>query len=155
MFRVFALVVTSLLADRAARAPLPAPRRATALLSSTKKLQVEDARDLDNTVGHELVHAFDQCRRRHFERDCNLIACSEVRASAMGECADVRPAFARRQCVRENATLSTSHQCGTHRGARLVARVFDQCLRDHEPFSLFPQARMAAGRHRSMNPFYL
>jgi inner membrane protease ATP23 len=40
--------------------------------------------DLEDTLVHELTHAFDSLRKGKFKSICHLIACGEIRASALG-----------------------------------------------------------------------
>lgn len=41
-------------------------------------------RALEETLIHELVHAFDASRKGKFTSPCHLVACGEVRASKLG-----------------------------------------------------------------------
>lgn len=41
--------------------------------------------DLEDTLVHELTHAFDSLRKGKFKSICHLIACGEIRASALGK----------------------------------------------------------------------
>lgn len=40
--------------------------------------------ELEDTLVHELTHAFDSLRKGKFKSACHLIACTEIRASALG-----------------------------------------------------------------------
>lgn len=71
-----------------------------------------------NTLVHEAVHAFDQCRAKLDWANCVHHACSEIRAAALsGDCSFAREVFLRRnfgfakqfqRCVKRRAELSVS-----------------------------------------------
>ena len=43
-----------------------------------------DATELKNTIVHELIHAYDECRAKDFDwSNCRHLACSEVRSGAI------------------------------------------------------------------------
>lgn len=46
--------------------------------------KVQSKEHLEETVVHELVHAFDFARSGRFQSFCHMIACAEVRASSLG-----------------------------------------------------------------------
>ncbi|ORY92379.1 peptidase M76 [Syncephalastrum racemosum] len=46
---------------------------------------IRSKEQLEQTLMHELVHAFDNTRKGKFQSMCHLIACGEVRASALGK----------------------------------------------------------------------
>tara|TARA_B110000208_G_scaffold131839_1_gene159732 strand:+ start:108 stop:644 length:537 start_codon:yes stop_codon:yes gene_type:complete len=111
---------------------------------------------LNDTLVHELVHAYDHCRQLRGKpldpRDCAQSACTEIRAAALsGDCGwkqellrgQLRNSFVgsgaggARRCARRRATLSVSlnPHCGGARGAQsAVDGVFEECLRDRAPF---------------------
>ncbi|KAI8070912.1 peptidase M76 [Gongronella butleri] len=93
---------------------------------------IRSREDLEDTLIHELVHAFDAARSGKFTSICHLIACGEVRASAMGQCADVQPDHQRRQCIWRDAVQSTQVHCG-EQAARIVKQVFETCMQDTAP----------------------
>jgi len=98
----------------------------------------------ENTLVHELVHAYDQCRAKIDWSNCLHHACTEVRASALsGECNLLHELF------RGNTTIRNGHQeCVRRRAEKSVAMnshcknmaadsvdvVFAQCYRDTSPF---------------------
>ncbi|OZJ02525.1 hypothetical protein BZG36_04262 [Bifiguratus adelaidae] len=91
--------------------------------------------EVRNTLIHELVHAFDASRKGAFDSIAHTVACGEVRASRMGQCADL-PLEKQRQCVYEDAVRSTESYCdSTHTAMRVVSQVFDQCFADLAPFN--------------------
>lgn len=106
-----------------------------------------------NTIVHELVHAYDLCRSNLDTRNCKILACTEIRASAMsGEC-NMNQDLTRgtvpklvgktiesnfwtsyRECVRRRAIRSldmTSHCKDVSEKA--VDVVWDTCYRDEAP----------------------
>ncbi|PRT54018.1 Mitochondrial inner membrane protease ATP23 [Wickerhamiella sorbophila] len=101
----------------------------------------------EDTMAHEMVHAYDHCR---FEVDWTKLqhhACSEIRASSLsGECRMMNEMFkhgflkfgrGHQECVRRRATLSVmaNPNCKDREMAELVVdQVFDQCFNDTRPF---------------------
>jgi hypothetical protein len=45
---------------------------------------IKNKQELEDTLVHELTHAFDSLRKGRFKSICHLIACGEIRASALG-----------------------------------------------------------------------
>lgn len=100
----------------------------------------------ENTVIHELVHAYDQCRAKLDWKNCLHHACTEVRASSIsGECNFIHEVF------RGNKTILKGQQeCALRRAEKSVSMnpyckdvakdavkaVFAQCYNDIEPFDL-------------------
>ncbi|KAI8137107.1 peptidase M76 [Fennellomyces sp. T-0311] len=96
---------------------------------------IRSKQQLEETLVHELVHAFDATRKGKFSSICHLIACGEVRASALGQCHDIRSPSHRRKCIWEDAVRSTASHCGGADFAMtLVQEVFDNCVKDTAPF---------------------
>ncbi|KAF2763062.1 mitochondrial inner membrane protease atp23 [Pseudovirgaria hyperparasitica] len=101
----------------------------------------------EDTLAHELVHAYDHLRFDVQRTDLRHQACTEIRASTLsGECRFTREFFGRRQwkvtqqlqeCVRRRATLSLMHrpECKDEAHAsRIVNEVWESCFRDTRPF---------------------
>jgi inner membrane protease ATP23 len=125
------------------------------IIACENKAQNETYDSLRNTIVHELVHAYDLCRSNLDTRNCKILACTEIRATALsGEC-DVTSNFARgkavkltgpigdnfmssyKDCVRRRAVQSlnlTSH-C-KEVSEKAVDAVFNTCYRDEAP--LYP-----------------
>ena len=95
---------------------------------------------------HELTHATDHCVRRMDLRDCEALACSEVRAHMSAECAvgGSRIHFAacsgplrfvnarwcesaRLDCARRHAVRATSNVFPSDEARACVERVFERC----------------------------
>ncbi|SLM39408.1 mitochondrial inner membrane protease atp23 [Lasallia pustulata] len=103
---------------------------------------------LEDTMAHEMVHAYDHLRFKLDWRD-NLrhAACAEIRASSLsGECRWSREFFTRGQlkltqqhqeCVRRRAILSVAGRpsCKDHvQAAQAVNEVWESCFADTRPF---------------------
>ncbi|KAH8150369.1 uncharacterized protein LAJ45_05580 [Morchella importuna] len=103
---------------------------------------------MEDTLAHEMVHAYDHLRFNVNWDDLKHHACSEIRASSLsGECRWTREAFTRgvwdftqqhQACVRRRATISVSlhPKCKDDaEAAKIVDMVFDSCFADTRPFS--------------------
>jgi inner membrane protease ATP23 len=102
---------------------------------------------LEDTLAHEMVHAYDHCK---FDVDWGNLrhhACSEIRASSLsGECRMMnqivrngiwKVSKGHQDCVRRRATLSVrgNPNCKSdEEAARVVNEVFDSCFSDTRPF---------------------
>lgn len=109
-------------------------------------LQAED------TIAHELIHAYDQCRVQFEADNCRHHACSEIRAANLsGDCKWSRELFRgngfekmaaqHQRCVRRRAILSlkSNHACKDCKDVdKLVDEVFDVCFADTAPFLDIP-----------------
>ncbi|OBT52101.1 hypothetical protein VE04_06604 [Pseudogymnoascus sp. 24MN13] len=102
---------------------------------------------LEDTLAHEMVHAWDHLRWKVDWSDLRHAACTEIRASSLsGECRWTREFF-----VRNNFTLTQQHQnCVRNRAIRsvmnrpsckddvhatkVVNEVWDSCFADTRPF---------------------
>ncbi|KAK5111513.1 Mitochondrial inner membrane protease atp23 [Meristemomyces frigidus] len=102
---------------------------------------------LEDTLAHEMVHAYDYLRFKLDPYDLRHAACMEIRASTLsGECRWTREFFTRGQwgltqqlqeCVRRRATLSVANRPGCKddvHAARVVNEVWDSCFNDTRPF---------------------
>ncbi|KAK8207447.1 putative Ku70-binding protein [Phyllosticta capitalensis] len=102
---------------------------------------------VEDTIAHEMVHAYDYLRFKVDRWNLRHQACTEIRASTLsGECRFTREFFTRGQwrftqqlqeCVRRRATLSLmarpSVKDDVH-AARIVNEVWDSCFNDTRPF---------------------
>ena len=116
--------------------------------------QIHDRTTMENTVAHELIHAYDQCRagKRMNWSDVRQHACSEVRAANLsGDCHWVNEVmrgkvFAglkghHRKCARRRAELSVAMnpKCrGAKYAEEIVGEVFERCFNDTAPFDDIP-----------------
>lgn len=101
---------------------------------------IHSEKQLESTLVHELVHAFDRIRTGTFSTMCHLIACGEIRASALGQCHDIKSPQRKRECIWEDAIRSTAVHCGGRTTAEMYIRqVFDKCVQDTAPFTIAQQ----------------
>jgi inner membrane protease ATP23 len=101
---------------------------------------------MQDTMTHELIHAFDDCTANVNWKNPRHVACSEIRAAALsGDCKFTRE-FARgnlgfikhfQTCVKRRAILSLEPHAGKD-AARLVESVWEPCFRDTCPFDEIP-----------------
>lgn len=104
-------------------------------------------RHLEDTLAHELVHAYDDARFKVDWTNLRHHACAEIRASTLsGECAMLRElrktglgGFAGKfqECIRRRATIlvSANPNCASpEQAARVVDEVFELCFKDTRPF---------------------
>ena len=100
---------------------------------------------VNQTMVHELLHAYDQCRAHVDWSVCDQHACSEVRAAGLsGECdwkhelnrGNFNIAGQHQACVRRRAELSLqmNPNCAGAQAAEAVERVFVRCYKDTAPF---------------------
>ncbi|KAK6441678.1 Mitochondrial inner membrane protease atp23 [Oleoguttula sp. CCFEE 5521] len=102
---------------------------------------------LEDTLAHEMVHAYDHMRFKLDPYDLRHAACMEIRASTLsGECRWGREFFTRGQwgltqqlqeCVRRRATLSVAARPACKddvQAVRVVDEVWEGCFRDTRPF---------------------
>lgn len=100
----------------------------------------------EDTLSHEMIHAYDQCRFQVDWSNLRHHACAEVRATSLsGECRWTKElgrgmySFMNQhqECVRRRAALSVrGHpKCKDDtEAARMVNDVFDICFQDTRPF---------------------
>jgi inner membrane protease ATP23 len=102
---------------------------------------------LEDTLGHEMVHAYDHMRFKLEPLDLRHAACMEIRASTLsGECRFMREFWTRGQwrvtqqlqeCVRRRAALSVAARPGCRddvQAVRVVNEVWESCFYDTRPF---------------------
>lgn len=119
----------------------PHARRGDVVLHEDKLLT---AAEIERSLRHELIHAYDDVRGYVDPSNCYHQACSEVRAARLsGDCflnQEVRRGNldffqSGRKCVERRATLAVEQNplCRGF-GARAVDSVFPKCFADFEPF---------------------
>ncbi|KAL1958094.1 hypothetical protein VTO42DRAFT_5134 [Malbranchea cinnamomea] len=110
--------------------------------------EMVDQGHLEDTLAHEMIHAYDHLRFKvDFVDNLRHAACAEIRASSLsGECRWSREFFRRGQwklvqqhqeCVRRRAILSVRARpsCKSEEQAtQVVNEVWDSCFRDTRPF---------------------
>lgn len=102
---------------------------------------------LEDTLTHELVHAYDHCKFNVRWDNLRHHACSEIRASSLsGECRMMNQIVRNKifkfskghqDCVRRRATLSvrSNPNCQSdEEAAKVVNQVFESCFNDTRPF---------------------
>jgi mitochondrial inner membrane protease ATP23 len=102
---------------------------------------------MEDTLAHEMIHAYDHLRFKVDWADLRHAACTEIRASSLsGECRFMREFFTRGQwkvtqqhqeCVRRRATLSVMNRPACRddvHAAKVVNEVWDSCFADTRPF---------------------
>ncbi|RKP10920.1 peptidase M76 [Thamnocephalis sphaerospora] len=103
--------------------------------------RVRSPEDLEETLAHELVHAYDAGRQLPRSAHpaataaktlCRQIACSEIRASLFGQCHGIPSSERRRECVFQSAVRSTRRHCPDAEQA--VAAMFEACIARQDPF---------------------
>jgi inner membrane protease ATP23 len=105
--------------------------------------QLRTREDIERSLRHELIHAFDDARGYVEPTNCYHHACSEIRAARLsGDCfigqelgrgnVDL---FASRNCVKRRAAMAVENNpmC-RNSGARAVEVMFGACYTDYEPF---------------------
>ncbi|KAF4124196.1 mitochondrial inner membrane protease ATP23 [Geosmithia morbida] len=112
--------------------------------------EVRDRKHLEDTLAHEMVHAWDHLRWKvdwMGDKDLKHAACTEIRASMLsGECRWTREAFTRgnwsltqqfQHCVRKRAIQSVMARprCkDQEQASKVVNQVWDSCFADTRPF---------------------
>ncbi|KAI9742563.1 MAG: Mitochondrial inner membrane protease atp23 [Claussenomyces sp. TS43310] len=102
---------------------------------------------LEDTLAHEMVHAWDHLRFKVDWADLRHAACTEIRASALsGECRWTREFFTRnnwtitqqfQNCVRNRAVRSVMSRPSCKddvQAVKVVNEVWDSCFMDTRPF---------------------
>jgi inner membrane protease ATP23 len=107
---------------------------------------VYDEEQVQNTITHELIHAYEYfvvntsyCTQRLNQSDCSSIACSEVRAAAMSGDCNLREELLRgnwhwdyfQRCVRRRAQMATNMQ--PHCRNYSIETEFAKCFQDRSP----------------------
>ncbi|KAF3938259.1 hypothetical protein ABW19_dt0205780 [Dactylella cylindrospora] len=110
--------------------------------------KLRDRNHTEDTMAHEMIHAYDHLRFKVDWDNLKHLACSEIRASTLsGECRPWQEWTVRGQwkflrqmeeCVRRRATLSVSGhpKCNgdLEMAGEIVDQVFDSCYKDTRPF---------------------
>ncbi|TVY81563.1 Mitochondrial inner membrane protease atp23, partial [Lachnellula suecica] len=109
--------------------------------------EIRDRKHLEDTLAHEMVHAWDHLRWKVDYNDLRHAACTEIRASSLsGECRWAREFFTRgnwkltqqhQDCVRKRAVLSVMSRptCKDDvQAVKVVNEVWDSCFADTRPF---------------------
>ena len=108
-----------------------------------------DSSSFENTLVHELTHAYDQCRLKLDWRNCLHHACAEIRASSLsGECdflhevyrGKVSLAAGHEKCTKRRANLSVGMNPNCQKiAADAVEAGFGPCYADRAPFGPYEE----------------
>eukprot|EP00899_Mesostigma_viride_P006922 jgi/Mesvir1/16230/Mv08484-RA.1 len=122
------------------------PPDGVVICSNAVRLQEE----VDTTLRHELIHAYDHCRAAQLQwSNCEHHACSEIRAANLsGDCSFFNELMRgnlgffghHQKCVRRRAQISVEmNPCCSKEAARAaVDAVYERCYKDTAPFDRVP-----------------
>jgi inner membrane protease ATP23 len=106
--------------------------------------KILESSSFENTLVHELTHAYDQCRLKLDWKNCLHHACAEIRASSLsGECDFLHEVFrgkvsmagGHEKCVKRRANLSVNMNPNCQKvAADAVEAGFGPCYGDKAPF---------------------
>ncbi|KAE9073475.1 hypothetical protein PF005_g25750 [Phytophthora fragariae] len=112
--------------------------------------RLHSGREVEETMVHELIHAYDFTVREMDISKSDVLACSEIRSARESECyqkaklletvlPDVEffqksARWYNARCVRDHAIRSTSSMFPAEARDE-VDKMFDQCYTDHSPFT--------------------
>ncbi|GAB9472168.1 hypothetical protein Gpo141_00009354 [Globisporangium polare] len=112
--------------------------------------RLHSAREVEETMVHELIHAYDFTVRKMDITKSDLLACSEIRSARESECYQKATLLAallpdveffkkssvwlHTRCVREHAIRSTMSMFPDEARAE-VDKMFTQCYADNSPFA--------------------
>lgn len=112
---------------------------------------IDNGLQAEDTIAHELIHAYDRCRVKFEADNCRHHACSEIRAANLsGDCKWSRELFRgnfgkiaaqHQKCVKRRAILSlqSNPACKDCKDIpTLVDQVFSVCFADTAPFLDIP-----------------
>ncbi|TFJ79970.1 hypothetical protein NSK_008528 [Nannochloropsis salina CCMP1776] len=125
-----------------ARAYMEAPPMSVVLCAN----RLQDRREMEEALVHELVHVYDHALVQMDLTTCKDLAYSEVRAAREAECHYTPQlcSWFKKQCVQSTATRSTATIFPTE-GAACVAAVFEKAYRDVGPKKLDGALAIGAG----------
>lgn len=107
--------------------------------------ELQDKKHMEDTLAHEMIHAWDHLRWKMNWMDLRHNACSEIRASNLsGECRWTNEFFKRhnwtvtqqhQECVRRRAVMSMLTRCkDSEQATKVVDEVWDSCFNDTRPY---------------------
>jgi len=105
--------------------------------------------DMERSITHELVHAYDHCRAHVDLSDCRHHACTEIRAANLSKDCSFFNEWRRgnrstvnqhKKCVRRRAleSLAGNPNCPRDKAETAVDSVWERCIKDLEPFGSVP-----------------
>ena len=89
--------------------------------------------DVEESLIHEMIHAYDYLVQKKDLADCEELACSEIRSNREGECRGnwIFERF-RRRCTRLNA-INATKSIFPERASECVLKMFEKCYKDESP----------------------
>jgi hypothetical protein len=108
--------------------------------------------EITEVLVHELMHVYDVHYRNWDLTNCYTLAKSEVRAAREAECADATMSFTKRYCAKEKARVATKNMFPDV-GLQCVAAVFEEAMKDKEPFFEKKESRMRSNYKMSGRSF--
>ncbi|KAJ3321553.1 Mitochondrial inner membrane protease ATP23 [Boothiomyces sp. JEL0866] len=100
------------------------------------KNYIQDNMQLQETITHELVHAYDTCLSKPQGLDCLFLACTEIRAAHLSGDCDMLTEFKRgnfpnlKECVKRRSKLAIQDKCPV----QLIDMMFESCFNNKDPF---------------------
>jgi len=105
--------------------------------------------DMERSITHELIHAYDHCRAHVDLSDCRHHACTEIRAANLSKDCSFLNEWRRgnrktldqhKKCVRRRAleSLAGNPNCPKDKAEEALDAVWDRCIKDTEPFGSVP-----------------
>ena len=143
-------------AEGTARAFLAAPP--PQIVFCTNRLR--NAKEMEETFVHEMIHAVDYCTRDMDITKCEALACSEIRAAREAECLTKWipnrngeefkvpwpiTTFTKEGCTKYSAVEATQAMFPGSVGEACVEKMFQQCYYDTVPFDEEAAAARAEG----------
>ena len=126
-----------------ARAFVKGPNPLSIVLCSNRLSTKEE---INEVLVHELMHVYDVHHRNWDLTNCYTLAKSEVRAAREAECADATMSFTKMYCAKEKARVATKNMFPDV-GLQCVAAVFEEAMKDEEPF-VKKEAKKSKSNHR-------
>ena len=107
------------------------PTPLSIVLCSNRLHMLDDTKEMEQVLVHELVHVYDVKRLRLDLRDCVNLAYSEVRAAREAEC---HASWMQPYCARQKALTATQNLFPSD-AERCISKVFDKAFADTRPFA--------------------
>ena len=86
----------------------------------------------EDTFGHELTHALDECNKRDAGLDCESSICREMRAYTVGGCKGLI-GNELKECLKDRVPASSRDYCdvGDDQMKKMVEQNFERCLQGY------------------------
>lgn len=91
--------------------------------------------DIQESLVHEMIHAYDYLVREMDLTKCKRLACSEIRANREGECSGrwIELFDSARKTCTKNSAIHATQSIFPKKGRECVKVMFDECYADREP----------------------